>query len=235
MIDKTSENSPLVLMVTIINRDKLEKVERFFTDEGVTFNISSLGMGTTNPTVLDYFGLGEVRKVIVLSTMPLGVSKVLVKKLENELRLNKNGNGIAFTITITSICGSRTCRVLTGNSHLEGGNNMEELNSHDLIIAVTNRGYSDDVMNAAKLANASGGTVINARGIGLKEAEKFFGVAIHPEKEVVLILTSSKYRSDIMKSICSKTGFQTEARTIAFSLPVNEVAGLPTFFQEKRV
>ncbi|MGG7060017.1 hypothetical protein ACQPUZ_17315 [Clostridium tertium] len=235
MINKISENAPLVLMVTIVNRDKLEKVESFFTNEGITFNLSSLGMGTTNPTILDYFGLGEVRKVIVLSTMPLGVSKSILKKLESELKLDKNGNGIAFTITITSICGSRTCRVLTGASHIEGGDNMEEVNKHDLIIAVTNRGYSDDVMEAAKLGNASGGTVIHARGMGLKEAEKFFGVAIHPEKEVILILTLSKFRADIMKSICSKTGFQTEAKTIAFSLPVNEVAGLPTFFQENNI
>ena len=111
---------------------------------------------------------------------------------------------------------------------------MEELYNHDLIIAVTNRGYSDDVMAAAKQANASGGSVIHAKGIGLKEAEKFFGVSIHPEKEVILILTLSKFRAEIMKSICSNTGLQTEAKTIAFSLPVNDVAGLPSFFQENK-
>lgn len=235
MINRTSENAPLVLMVTIVNRDKLDEVESFFTNEGVTFNLSSLGMGTTDLKILDYFGLGEVKKVVVLSTMPLISSTTILKKLEKELKLNKSGNGIAFTITITSICGSRTCRVLSGGSHMEGEDKMEGLCDHDLIIAVTNRGYSDDVMDAAKLANASGGTVINAKGIGLKEAEKFFGVSIHPEKEVILILTLSKFRSDIMKSICSKTGFQTEAKTIAFSIPVNEVAGLPTFFQENNI
>lgn len=234
MINGMSESSLLVLMVTIVNRDKLEKVERFFSDEGITFNIAALGMGTTNSTILDYFGLGEVKKAIILSTMPLKGAKMVLNKLEKELKLNKNGNGIAFTITITSICGSRTCRILRGFSEIEGGDSVEELYNHDLIIAITNRGYSDEVMEAAKLANASGGTVIHARGIGLKEAEKFFGVAIHPEKEVILILTLSKFRAEIMKSICSNTGFQTEAKTMAFSLPVNDVAGLPTFFQENK-
>lgn len=234
MMNRISQSDQLVFMITIVNRDKLEIIEKFFSDEGIAFNISALGMGTTNSTILDYIGLGDIKKTIILNTMPLGVSKVLLEKLEKELKLNKCGNGIAFTIPIKSICGSRTCRILSGYSNIEGGEGMEQMNNHDLIIAVTNRGYSDDVMEAAKSANASGGTVIHARGIGLKEAEKFFGVSIHPEKEVVLILTLSKFRAGIMGAICSKTGFQTEARTMAFSLPVNGVAGLPTFFQENK-
>ena len=60
---------------------------------------------------------------------------------------------------------------------------------HELILTIINRGYADLVMDAAKNAGASGGTIVHARGTGIHEAEKFFGIIVQPEKEIVLILT----------------------------------------------
>ena len=55
------------------------------------------------------------------------------------------------------------------------------MKEHELIISIFNRGYSDTVMDAAKKAGARGGTVLNARGTGSHEVEKFFGITIQPE------------------------------------------------------
>ena len=57
---------------------------------------------------------------------------------------------------------------------------------HDLILTIVERGYADDVMDAAKAAGARGGTILHARGTGSKEAEKFFGIIVQPEKELIL-------------------------------------------------
>ena len=46
--------------------------------------------------------------------------------------------------------------------------------SHQLICVIVNAGYADDVMNAARTAGATGGTVINARGTGREEDVKLF-------------------------------------------------------------
>jgi hypothetical protein len=81
-------------------------------------------------------------------------------------------------------------------------------------------------MEAARAAKATGGTVFHARRVGLKEAETFFGVTIQPEKEVVMILAKRSYKQEIMQSITAKSGLQTEAKTVVFSLPVNDVIGL---------
>ena len=72
----------------------------------------------------------------------------------------------------------------------------------ELVITIVNRGFADEVMDAAKAAGATGGTVLYGRGTGIHEAEKFFGITIQPEKEVVLILTPLKTRNAIMKAIC---------------------------------
>ena len=60
-----------------------------------------------------------------------------------------------------------------------------------------------------------------------QKAEKFFGISIQHEKDMLFILTETQKRQDIMTAITQNAGLQTEAKTITFSLPVNGVAGLP--------
>lgn len=74
---------------------------------------------------------------------------------------------------------------------------------HELILTIINRGYADLVMDAAKNAGASGGTIVHARGTGIHEAEKFFGIIVQPEKEIVLILTEREKKNEIMTAICT--------------------------------
>jgi hypothetical protein len=221
-------------MITIVNRGSGEKVAELFTKEGVTFNLLMLGKGTSDLKFSDFLGLGETEKAVLFSTMPYEISRILLRKLNKETDLNKPGHGIAFTIPVGSVCGIKTASCLAGVSQPErGGNNMSHIYDHDLIVAVTNRGYADEVMKSAKAAKATGGTALHARRVGVNEAEKFFGVPIQPEKEVILILTQSEYKQAIMQAITAKTGLQTEAKTAVFSLPVNGVAGLSDIMPEE--
>lgn len=98
--------------------------------------------------------------------------------------------------------------------------------AHELIMTIINRGFADTVMEAAKAAGAAGGTVINARGTGIHEAEKFFGIIVQPEKELVLILTEHEKKNAIMTAICTRTDLKQAGKGICFSLPVDHVVGL---------
>lgn len=97
---------------------------------------------------------------------------------------------------------------------------------YELILTVVNRGCADCAIEAAKRAGAQGGTVFYARGTGIHEVEKFFGIAIQPEKEVILTLVRSDRTRQIMKAIIKEAGLDTPGRGLAFSLPVNDVAGI---------
>ncbi len=83
----------------------------------------------------------------------------------------------------------------------------------DLIITIVNRGFDDVVMEAARGAGATGGTVLHARGAGVHEAEKFFGISIQPEKDVILILAKCEDKKQI-------------GRGLSFSIPVEDVCGI---------
>lgn len=96
----------------------------------------------------------------------------------------------------------------------------------ELIMVVVNQGFSDNVMEAARLAGARGGTVLNARGTARQDAEKLFDIAIHPEKELVFILAHESVKDEILHNIYKDVGLFTEGQGIAFSVPVDDVVGI---------
>ena len=91
---------------------------------------------------------------------------------------------------------------------------------------VTTTVYIDTVMDAARSAKAGGGTVIHAKGTGMELAKKYLGVSLVEEKEVILIVTKSREKNQIMKAIMEQAGLDSKERTIVFSLPVTSVAGI---------
>ena len=103
---------------------------------------------------------------------------------------------------------------------------MKNQFAHDVIFCIVNSGFSEAVMDAAKKGGAKGGTVINARGTAGKEAEKFFGITVQEEKEIVMILTSSESKDKILQNLYDEVGLNTAGQGIAFALPVDGVVGL---------
>jgi len=101
-----------------------------------------------------------------------------------------------------------------------------EVFANDLIISIVNQGYSDELMNTAREAGATGGTIINARGQAHEGAVKFFGISVQDEKELIFILTNREKKAGIMRAICEAHGLNTAAQGIVFSLPVDNVMGL---------
>lgn len=99
-------------------------------------------------------------------------------------------------------------------------------NKYSLIIAYVNTGFTDLVMEAARANGAPGGTVVHARGTGTKEIEKMYGITISDSKEMVMIVVKKTACDKILKAINDAAGLQTPGKGIAFSLPVEAVAGL---------
>jgi nitrogen regulatory protein PII len=104
---------------------------------------------------------------------------------------------------------------------------------HRLIVTIVNRGYSDQVIAAAREAGARGGTVLIARGTGVHETEKFMDITITPEKEMVLTLVKKDEAKAITKAILVAAGLKTEGRGICFTLPVTDVVGTTALSEEE--
>lgn len=96
---------------------------------------------------------------------------------------------------------------------------------YELLVVVANQGYTEYIMEAARSANAAGGTVIHAKGTGMQKAEQFLGFSCN-RKEMILIVVKNCDKNAIMKAIMEKAGLESKAKSIVFSLPVTETAGM---------
>lgn len=95
----------------------------------------------------------------------------------------------------------------------------------ELILVISNKGHTEEIMNIAKEKGARGGTILHAKGTADAETVKFLGAKIQPEKEILLIVVPKALTADIMKAISQEYGTHTETRALSFSLPVSESVG----------
>lgn len=102
---------------------------------------------------------------------------------------------------------------------------------HELILAITNRGFADYVIDASRDAGASGATILYGRGTTSRDFE-FNGITIQTEKEIVMILVKKSLRKKVMQEIGERTHVQEKGNGICFCLPVNEIKGLTQFEKE---
>lgn len=101
-----------------------------------------------------------------------------------------------------------------------------EKRDHELIICIVNNGFTDLVMDAARKEGARGGTIFHGRGTGNPDMEKFFGISISPEKEIVIVLVENSIKDAVLKAINKAAGLETNGKGIAFSMPVSDVVGV---------
>lgn len=99
-------------------------------------------------------------------------------------------------------------------------------NQHVVIFAIVNAGYAEDAMRIAREEGARGGTIINGRGVAREKEAAFFGITIHAEKEILMLVVEKEIRDRILSALYKQMGMQQKAQGIVFSLPVSDVAGL---------
>ena len=104
---------------------------------------------------------------------------------------------------------------------------------HEVIFAIVNSGFAEDVMDVARDQGARGGTILNARGVAKEDVSAFFGITLHAEKEILMMVVEKDIRDNVLNAIYKEMGMAKAAQGIAFSLPVSDVAGLVQIEEEK--
>ena len=217
--------SELYMMVTITNRKYMSRFAALYRENQIEVGTVSLGMGTASSSILDYMGLEDDEKSICFHFVTAATWKKVKKGLQNQLRIDVPGTGIAFTIPMSSIGGKRALMFLTEHQPLTWKEESTLKDTrYELLLVVANQGYTGSIMDAARTAGAGGGTVIHAKGTGMEGAAAFLGVELVNEKELVLIVSRTSQKNTIMKAIME--GANPKAGAIVFSLPVTDTAGL---------
>jgi len=217
----------LYMMTTIVDRKIASSYAKLYQENNLNVMFLSLGYGTVSNETMDMLGLESKEKTVVTAIIEEDKWLTVKKQLEKVLKIDAPGGGVAFTIPLSSIGGRKALQFLIENDKYEKKEESTLKNTdHDLIVVISELGYTNLIMDAARKAGAYGGTVIHAKGTGMATAEKFMGVSLAQEKELIYIVVKSGQKNPIMQAIMEEAGLNTKAKAICFSLPVTDTAGL---------
>ena len=214
----------LYYVIAITDRDRGSEMAALYQNAGLRLTLTALGLGTATDEHLSLYGLDATEKALISAVAGPEEAAQLLRAAKRRLFIDIPGNGIMLTVPLKSVAGSKTLSYLT-DSPVKGGRPAMEF-EYELIVAIMNEGYSDLLMDAARSAGAGGGTVLHAKGTGGRQAEKFFGVSIADEKDLVYIVAHRDEKAAIMRAIHEKAGPGTRGGAICFSLPISSVVGL---------
>lgn len=106
-------------------------------------------------------------------------------------------------------------------------------NNHEVIFAIVNAGFAEDAMDVAREQGVRGGTILNARGVARADEAAFFGINIHHEKEILMMVVEKDIRDNVLNALYKEMGMAKKAQGIVFALPVSDVAGLVQIEERK--
>lgn len=196
------------LITAVVPHGKSDRVSRAALNAGSWGGTVLSGRGISSNGFLDALGLGETSRNIVMILTESEKCTRIFNSIIDECSLERNNFGFIFTTNANQM-------LKTGNITGEKAV-MNVKGKHQLITVILNRGYADDAMAAARKAGAAGGTVLNALGTAKEDDEKFFGVHIVPEKEMLMIVVDEEKKDSILEAIKTLDCLSQPGSGIAF-------------------
>lgn len=190
----------------LVNHGVAERLATLTREKGARGGTILVGKGTSNSALLRFFSVADIEREMLVTLATNDQKAALVDSIVARCAEARYA-GCLFTITT-------------------GGTDMERDFEFECITVIVNRGYADDVMEAARKAGATGGTILHARGTGKSDDEKFFGITIVPEKEQVIVVADRETADRIKAAIASLECLSRPGMGIMYSSPVGDFVQL---------
>ena len=228
-------SSPVKMLVSIVDRGRGSGLAAYYNKKYPHTSFLAMGVGTASTAIMDMLGLESADKDVIFSFVNAQYLSDMLNEISGRKLMKFSGRGIAFTMRLTGISsllhaalmrsGDIPISPLQGEAEPQSGKEQTMVpdNAYSLILAVSEPGYTEQIMEAARDAGATGGTVLHARGVGHGAAEHFLSLTIQPEKEIISILTPSEKRIPIMRAINENFGLRSDAKAMILSLPVEDL------------
>ncbi len=214
----------LYLVFSIVDRARARHMLDIYERLHLSAPLTALASGTATMEHLSYNNLEPRPKALVTGVASTESLRRLLIAAKRELYIDIPGNGVLFAVPVKAVAGKKTLSYLTDQQNTEGGPPQMDF-KNELIVVLLNEGHWDSVMDVARAAGATGGTVLHAKGTG-RNTKTFFGLSLVEEKDVLYILAEADKKTAILQAIARECGPETKAGAICFSLPVTEVAGI---------
>jgi len=206
------------IFFTIVDRGKANAVLRKAKECGASGGTILLGEGTVQSRLLDFLGVTETRKEIVLIPASDELDGNLHEQISEALKLSRRNKGIAFSVPFKRWTLNES--VQEHNISLD-----DERFTHCCIFTIVEKGRGMDCIKAARAAGARGGTIIHGHGAGVP-ADYYFHLAIEPQKETIIIVARKEKTASIKKKIYTDLELDKPGNGIIFTLPVSRTSGL---------
>lgn len=211
----------IMVILSVIERGKAKAYIEMLDKRNIGFHMQCVGQGTASSEMMDILGLGSSDKDIVLSYAPRRTVAALAAELTKDLSSGMGYNGLMMLLSTSAInhIAAELLLMQAADTELEGEESaMKSEYRHSLILITVNQGYTDRVMQTAKKAGATGGTVIRARLAG---AEQIVALQVQEEKEIIAILAPDSVRNQIMEEVNREFGLRSDARGVVCAVPVD--------------
>lgn len=222
----SEQSKRLMVLLSIVEREKGKRLMARLDKQDIRMHFQCVGFGTAPTEMMDIFGLGSNDKDIVISLAAESAVKRLMADFSNNFNSYSEYGGLLMVLHL-----SAASRLVTEILHhnvsdeivTEGADGaMKNEHKHNLILITVGEGYTDQVMQTAKRAGATGGTVLRAR---LAETERLCELAqidIEEEREVICILAPANVSQNIMDDVNREFGLRSEAHGILCAVPVEK-------------
>ncbi|MBO5852333.1 MAG: hypothetical protein J6Q74_00790 [Clostridia bacterium] len=213
----------IMALFSIVEQGKGKKLIKALNELKVRLNFQTVGYGTAPTEMMDIFGLGTKDKDVVIS---IGAEDNIKDMMANfgEIFMSHSKYG-GLMIVLDVLAASRVLsEILNYNSQKEEKERVKMKNEHhnNLILISVNEGFSESVMQVARKAGATGGTVIKGRLADIEQFSEFIQTEVDSEREMLFILAPDKSSKQIMEEVNAQFGISSEANGIIFALPTEK-------------
>lgn len=213
-----------MMLLSIVERDKGKKLIEELKRINVPVNFQCVGYGTAPTEMMDIFGLGTNDKDIIISLGNELIVKDMMANFGSKFESHSKYGGLMVIFKLSAV-NRILAEVLSFNKNkiTDGGDgSMKNEHHNNLIVISVNEGYSADVMQVARKAGATGGTVIKGR---LADVEQFIPVTKSEpdsEREMIFILAPLETGQKIMEEVNKEFGMNSVANGLTFALPTEK-------------
>ena len=113
--EKNVATSKLDILISIINKKKGDFYTDLMPSLGVNFTFKVLGEGTASEQMKSLLGLSTSEKLVMFNVISRDKVPNAMATLEEKFRTIKDGKGIAFTISLSSVIGKSIYGFLSDN------------------------------------------------------------------------------------------------------------------------
>lgn len=224
----------LIAFVSRAKGDLLARTARAHQAVGVTI---AQGRGTARSEVLAYLGLELDEKAIVFSYVPADRAQAALQSLRHRLDMDQPGHGIAFLIPVLDSRGLKASFRFAEQVDRESGEGAPRVDphevpdegivfaEHDMIIAAVGTGTAEQVMDWARDAGASGGTIIESRRRAVASGTRASAASYTP-RDLLLMLVQKKLTEPIIDTLKSRLSAHGVGTSTVCALPISAVIGL---------